>query len=122
MKTTIFRKIFILIALFLAFSINNSFAENRSIDDIRREIQVLTKQHENSENDLEKNSINKKISKLMDEFLEKNPKVNKINPYIQPRAWWRIAEWYETLDTWDIIVVKWPDSLEIHLKQNDYGE
>lgn len=109
MKTTIFRKLIIFIALFLSFGLNNSFAENRSIDEIKSEIEILTKQHENSENDLEKNFINEKISKLMDEFLEKNPKVNKINPYIQSRAWWRVSEWYETLETWDIIVVKWPE-------------
>lgn len=109
MKITIFRKIFILIALFLAFGLNNSFAENRSIDEIKSEIEVLKSEFENSKNDLEKRKINEKIEKLIDESIKLDKTIEKINPYIQTRAWWRVSEWYETLETWDIIVVKWPE-------------
>lgn len=108
MKIKIFRKIFILIVLFLAFSINNSFAENRSIDDIKREMEVLKKDFENSKNDLEKREINEKFNELLILYLDKQWKLI----YNDRRLRWPNYDVVWDLKTWDILVFKnkWDDS------------
>lgn len=113
----IFRKIFILISLFLVFWLNNTFAETRSIEDIKKEIEILKIDFENTLDIKEKEKINIKIWSLVDEFLNISDNVKTIYPLYSFRAYdtcssnvvyiegW-CTQWYNTLETWDIIVVK----------------
>lgn len=127
---TVFRKIFILIAIILAFGLNLSYADNRSVDEIKNEIKILKNEFENSSNDIEKKEINKELSKLVDELLKRKWNVKNIYTKYSERSYdtcwtWSVnvnntcTPWYFSLDTWDIIVVKsshpdwWADEYKI---------
>lgn len=119
MRTIFFRKIFILIVLFLPFGFNNSFAENKSIEDIKIEIENL-KEEKQSFYEENKNLIEKLDDKSLNKLAEFDNKIIDLDIEIAKKEWrveyiWKSNyrarcyvcnnyKWYDTLDTWDILL------------------
>ena len=119
MRTIFFRKIFILIVLFLPFGFNNSFAENKSIEDIKIEIENL-KEEKQSFYEENKNLIEKLDDKSLNKLAEFDNKIIDLDIEIAKKEWrveyiWKSNygarcyvcnnyKWYDSLDTWDILL------------------
>ena len=119
MRTIFFRKIFILIVLFLPFGFNNSFAENKSIEDIKIEIENL-KEEKQSFYEENKNLIEKLDDKSLNKLAEFDNKIIDLDIEIAKKEW-RVEyicksnygarryvctnyKWYDSLHTWDILL------------------
>lgn len=109
-----FRKIFILISLFLVFWLNNTFAETKN-DNIRKEIEVL-KEEKNIFYEKNKYFIDNWNEKIIKEYYEFDNKI--IDLLKKENSWKNIYEtralirWHDMLETWDILVFKYKNPPE----------